>query len=125
MLLLCDLAHIAVPVELGRPGARGQKQRDCGLSLCSSVRPDWLCSMPLRATQRAAISQAPRMSYSPVPTPEGTKETYWETKAPSSEVRACSAAQHCWWCQDTGFGCRRWGCQWSLLAKSGSDAVPC
>lgn len=46
-----------------------------------------LRSMPLRATQRAAISQAPRMSYSPVPTPEGTKETYWETKAPSSEVR--------------------------------------
>jgi hypothetical protein len=43
--------------------------------------------MPLRATQRAAISQAPRMSYSPVPTPEGTKETYWETKAPSSDVR--------------------------------------
>ena len=42
--------------------------------------------MPLRATQRAAISQSPRMSYSPVPTPEGTKETYWETKAPSSEV---------------------------------------
>lgn len=42
--------------------------------------------MPLRGTQRAAISQAPRMSYSPVPTPEGTKETYWETKAPSSEV---------------------------------------
>merc|ERR1712127_666855 len=43
-------------------------------------------ALPLRATQRAAISQAPRMAYSPVPTPEGTKETYWETKAPSSDV---------------------------------------
>ena len=42
--------------------------------------------MPLRATQRAAIAKGPRMSYSPVPTPEGTKETYWETKAPSSDV---------------------------------------
>jgi hypothetical protein len=26
------------------------------------------------------------MQYSPVPSPEGTKETYWETKAPSSDV---------------------------------------
>lgn len=42
--------------------------------------------MPLRATQRAAISKAPRMQYSPVPTPEGTQDTYWETKAPSSTV---------------------------------------
>jgi len=42
--------------------------------------------MPLRATQRAAIAKGPRMSFSPVPTPEGTKETYWETKAPSSDV---------------------------------------
>lgn len=25
--------------------------------------------------------------YSPVPTPTGTKETYWETKAPGSEVK--------------------------------------
>jgi hypothetical protein len=24
--------------------------------------------------------------YSPVPSPDGTKETYWETKAPGSEV---------------------------------------
>jgi hypothetical protein len=24
--------------------------------------------------------------YSPVPSPTGTKETYWETKAPGSEV---------------------------------------
>jgi len=43
-------------------------------------------AMPLRATQRAAIAKGPRMSFSPVPTPEGTKETYWETKAPSSDV---------------------------------------
>lgn len=26
------------------------------------------------------------MQYSPVPSPEGTKQTYWETKAPSSDV---------------------------------------
>ena len=45
-----------------------------------------MSSMPLRAAQRAAISKAPRMAYSPVPTPEGTKDTYWETKAPSSGV---------------------------------------
>jgi hypothetical protein len=44
------------------------------------------CSLPLRATQRATVSHAPRMAYSPVPTPEGTKNTYWETKAPSSDV---------------------------------------
>ncbi len=25
--------------------------------------------------------------YSPVPSPTGTKETYWETKAPGSEVK--------------------------------------
>eukprot|EP00960_Hanusia_phi_P052223 761330-Hanusia_phi.AAC.1 len=44
------------------------------------------CSLPLRASGRAAVSQRTVMSYSPVPSPEGTKETYWETKAPSSEV---------------------------------------
>jgi hypothetical protein len=61
----------------------------CGSGLPSvSVRA---CSLPLRATQRAAISQAPRMAYSPVPTPEGTKETYWETKAPSSDVSRASS----------------------------------
>jgi hypothetical protein len=27
--------------------------------------------------------------YSPVPSPTGTKETYWETKAPGSEVKEC------------------------------------
>jgi hypothetical protein len=48
--------------------------------------------MPLRATQRAAIAKGPRMSYSPVPTPEGTKETYWETKAPSSDVKFISSS---------------------------------
>lgn len=27
-----------------------------------------------------------RMAYSPVPSPDGTKETYWESKAPASAV---------------------------------------
>merc|ERR1711966_16675 len=43
-------------------------------------------ALPLRANARAAVAKGPRMQYSTVPTPEGTKETYWETKAPSSEV---------------------------------------
>ena len=50
--------------------------------------------MPLRANARAAVAKGPRMQYSPVPTPEGTKETYWETKAPSSEVPAMCRANH-------------------------------
>lgn len=29
--------------------------------------------------------------FSPVPSPEGTKETYWETKAPSSDVLGIGA----------------------------------
>ena len=31
------------------------------------------------------------MQYSPVPSPEGTKSTYWETKAPGSEVLGIGA----------------------------------
>ena len=31
------------------------------------------------------------MQYSPVPSPEGTKQTYWETKAPSSDVLGIGA----------------------------------
>eukprot|EP00283_Hemiselmis_rufescens_P010192 CAMPEP_0173432664 /NCGR_PEP_ID=MMETSP1357-20121228/10384_1 /TAXON_ID=77926 /ORGANISM="Hemiselmis rufescens, Strain PCC563" /LENGTH=132 /DNA_ID=CAMNT_0014397293 /DNA_START=44 /DNA_END=442 /DNA_ORIENTATION=+ len=44
--------------------------------------------LSLRApSTRAAVCQGPRMSgYSPVPSPDNTKETYWETKAPSSDV---------------------------------------
>ena len=66
------------------------------------------CSMPLRATQRAAIAKGPRMSFSPVPTPEGTKETYWETKAPSrfqfsSQVLQCVRIV----CKNENPGCMR------------------
>ena len=43
-------------------------------------------ALSLRAGRAAACRQGPSMQYSPVPSPEGTKETYWETKAPSSEV---------------------------------------
>ena len=58
-----------------------------------------MCSMPLRANARAAVAKGPRMQYSPVPTPEGTKETYWETKAPSSEVPAMCRAISCALCR--------------------------
>mmetsp|Transcript_19666 Transcript_19666/g.40053 ORF Transcript_19666/g.40053 Transcript_19666/m.40053 type:complete len:135 (+) Transcript_19666:40-444(+) len=43
-------------------------------------------SLALRTSSRAAVSKRSPMMYSPVPSPEGTKETYWETKAPSSDV---------------------------------------
>jgi hypothetical protein len=66
------------------------------------------------------------MSYSPVPTPEGTKETYWETKAPSSEVCACLAQSVC--VPKTLAGKAGSGAVHGIvrgLAKSGSDVVPC
>ncbi|EKX40617.1 hypothetical protein GUITHDRAFT_96294 [Guillardia theta CCMP2712] len=56
------------------------------LALVASASAFSAPTLPLRASGRAAVSQRTVMSYSPVPSPEGTKETYWETKAPSSEV---------------------------------------
>mmetsp|Transcript_12917 Transcript_12917/g.30450 ORF Transcript_12917/g.30450 Transcript_12917/m.30450 type:complete len:133 (-) Transcript_12917:62-460(-) len=47
-------------------------------------------TLALRSNTRAAISRGPQM-FSPVPSPEGTKETYWETKAPSSDVLGIGA----------------------------------
>eukprot|EP00285_Hemiselmis_virescens_P010262 CAMPEP_0173378528 /NCGR_PEP_ID=MMETSP1356-20130122/1676_1 /TAXON_ID=77927 ORGANISM="Hemiselmis virescens, Strain PCC157" /NCGR_SAMPLE_ID=MMETSP1356 /ASSEMBLY_ACC=CAM_ASM_000847 /LENGTH=132 /DNA_ID=CAMNT_0014331617 /DNA_START=26 /DNA_END=424 /DNA_ORIENTATION=- len=42
----------------------------------------------LRPSARPAVCKSSVMmsGYSPVPSPEGQKETYWETKAPASEV---------------------------------------
>nr|7Y7B_R Chain R, PsaR [Chroomonas placoidea]7Y8A_R Chain R, PsaR [Chroomonas placoidea] len=46
-----------------------------GLALRSSVRPATSTKTPMKMA-----------GYSPVPSPDNTKETYWETKAPSSQV---------------------------------------
>mmetsp|Transcript_3720 Transcript_3720/g.8189 ORF Transcript_3720/g.8189 Transcript_3720/m.8189 type:complete len:131 (-) Transcript_3720:335-727(-) len=42
-------------------------------------------SFGLRTSTRSSAMTKIKM-YSPVPSPTGTKETYWETKAPGSEV---------------------------------------